>query len=381
MGISRFLLPCLSCGLALMPLLAAETPSFEGHIHEANQLLDRGQLSDALAAVKAAVKLDTNRFEAPFLAAVIFHQLRQSQPARLALDAALALAPADKKAKLESLRQELTTQETSETTSVAPAAAPQLTGAARRHFDALTLIVEEADKATLDTERKNLLSEFLEKSESFVQENPDHMAIWLLRALAALELGRERSAREADRELFRLGAEKVDEPKTRQVLALLQRKGWLASGLAAMDHQVEAKRQSALRAMEVEKRRQEEEAAAQQLMGRFVGTFVSDWVPVSGSRNRFRQISLTISSNKNIRVFSRYRDRPGAKIESSHLPDMGWDQVSIDRENKELVTDAPGWRLRLDESNNVLTLTLPDDVRRSVQGTFGDLGSQLRRER
>ena len=198
--------------------------AFEKQIREANRLLEAGQTKEALAAVKVAAVLDTNRFEAPFLATLIFLELKQPEPAMFALNSALALAPADKKAKIESLKPEV--EALQKTQTPAPGAAA-LTGAARRQMDTLMLIIEEADKAKLDTERKKLLQEFLDKSAPFVQENPGQLAVWTLRAVAALEMNQPKTGWEAGQQMTKLGADSSDDAKVRKVMAMLDRKGWL----------------------------------------------------------------------------------------------------------------------------------------------------------
>lgn len=91
----------------------------------------------------------------------------------------------------------------------------------------LLMIVEEADQAKSATERRKLLDELLLKSGELVREFPDALPVWTLRAAAALELEQERMGWEAGSELIRLGAEKSDDSKVRQLLAKLDRKGWL----------------------------------------------------------------------------------------------------------------------------------------------------------
>ena len=206
---------------------AGNPPPFERQLSEANRLLDAGKLPEALAASKAAAKLDTNRFEAPFLAAVIFVELKQPTPARLALDAALALAPADKKPRLEALKQQLVNAKDSQQ-HVANAGPPPLSGAARRQYDTLVLIIEEADKSTLADERKKLLREFMARSADFIVENPNQMDIWVLRAALAVELDYTGDGWLAGQRLKELGADASNDPKTRKVMAMLDRKGWLA---------------------------------------------------------------------------------------------------------------------------------------------------------
>ena len=195
-------------------------------------LLKQGKLDEALAAAQTAQKLDPKRFEAPATAALILHAARKPVEAKAALDEATKLAPPDKQDKVQKIAKLLATEppaaaETTATAVATPAGPPQLTGAARRQLDALTLIIEEADKATLDTERKKLLQEFLDKSEPFVRDRPDMLPVWTLRAIAALELNKAKPAWEAGQQMIKLGAEDSDDARTRKVMATLARRGLL----------------------------------------------------------------------------------------------------------------------------------------------------------
>ena len=195
--------------------------TFDDSLVQANVLFKQGKLDEALAAAQAAQKLDPKRYEAPATAALILHAAKKPVEAKAALDEAIKLAPPDKQDKVQKIAKLLATEPT------AADDPPPLTGAARRQLDALRLIIEEADHATLDTERKKLLQEFLAKSEPFVKENPDRISVWALRAVAAVELDEPKIGWEAGRKMLKAGAENSDDPKTRKVLASLERRGWL----------------------------------------------------------------------------------------------------------------------------------------------------------
>ena len=104
--------------------------------------------------------------------------------------------------------------------------ASKLTGDARRTFDVLTLVIEDADKASTAGERKSYLQEFLIRSQDFVRAHPSSLQLWTLRAVAALEANQPNAGREASQKMIGLKAGDLDDPKIRRVLAMLDRKGW-----------------------------------------------------------------------------------------------------------------------------------------------------------
>jgi hypothetical protein len=102
----------------------------------------------------------------------------------------------------------------------------KFTGDARRTFDVLTLIVADADKAATGGERSGYLQEFLTRSQDFARAHPLSLPVWTLRAVAALEVNQATAGREACRHMMALRAGEMDDPRTRRVLAVLDRKGW-----------------------------------------------------------------------------------------------------------------------------------------------------------
>ena len=217
---------------AAAPAEPASAKSFDDQLVQANVLFKQGKLDEALAAAAAAGKLDPKRFEAPATAALILNAAHKPEEAKAALDEASALAPTDKQDKIRKIAALLASTPTASTPEVGVAStnAPspaQLTGAARRQYDTLTLIIEDADKAALDADRKRLLREFMGKGAEFIVEHPLQTNVWVLRAAVALELDYTVSGWLAGRRLKELGAEESDDPKVRKVLAMLDRKGWL----------------------------------------------------------------------------------------------------------------------------------------------------------
>jgi tetratricopeptide (TPR) repeat protein len=101
-----------------------------------------------------------------------------------------------------------------------------------RKVGALELIWKDAEsKPAGSAERKKYLEEFLTKSQLVRTLPEDHSAapgIWLLRAIAGIELDKSRDAWEAGRAMIKLGLDKSTNESVRHTLSLLERKGWLA---------------------------------------------------------------------------------------------------------------------------------------------------------
>ena len=214
------------------PASDKQATTYDDHLVQANVLFKQGKLDEALAAAQTAQKLDPKRYEAPATAALILHAAKKTAEAKAALDEAIKLAPPDKQDKVQKIAKLLAAEptapaETAATAVATPAGPPQLTVAARRQLDALTLITEEADKATLDTERKKLLREFMGKSAEFIVDHPFQTNVWVLRAAVALELDYPGSGWLAGKRLKAFGVDESDDPKTRKIMAMLDRKGWL----------------------------------------------------------------------------------------------------------------------------------------------------------
>jgi len=214
------------------PALASATTPYEDLLVQANILFKERKLDEALATIEAAKKLDAKRFEASATAAVILHASGKSAEAKAALDEALMLVPADKKKRVDAIAKVLSTPQATcapdaTSTAAATTPAPTLTLAARRQHDALQLISEEADKASTALERRKLLYEFMTKSAEFLVTNPFQTNVWVTRAAVALELEYTRSGWEAGRHLRKLGVDNSDDPKSRKVMAMLERRGWL----------------------------------------------------------------------------------------------------------------------------------------------------------
>ncbi len=135
------------------------------------------------------------------------------------LDDLIKLNPEDP--KLREMRDNLV--ESRKITSNLSKAMPP---AARLDLEALLLLAQNADSAPDQKERKKLMLQFLGKSAAFANEYPDQK-LWLLRAAAALELGRSKVAWEAGQRMIGLRAMESEDPKVREVMAALRLKGWL----------------------------------------------------------------------------------------------------------------------------------------------------------
>lgn len=246
---------------------------FDAQFRQAQALFKQDKLAEAYAAVQSAARVDPSRYEASGFAALVLLKDGKFTAAREALADARKLAPATAKKKLDDIGLLIETAAAKSTapdgkttvsggvTSQASSTTP-LTGAARRKYDTLLVIVEEADQAKSAAERRKLLDELLFKSGEFVREFPDVLSVWTLRAAAALELEQERMAWEASSEMIRLGAENSDDPKVRQLVAKLDRKGWLKTKAQMAEAiALEEKRLMAVRAEDERKRAGEKDAA------------------------------------------------------------------------------------------------------------------------
>jgi hypothetical protein len=125
--------------------------------------------------------------------------------------------------------------QTVSSTNAGSAAGNPLTVEARRLRDVLVLVLENADKAANQEERKKLLLEFMQKSERFLGKNPNQTNIWLLRAAAATELCMPKAAWQAGRRLLAFGADDTNDTKVRKIMATLDRRGWLVENEDSID--------------------------------------------------------------------------------------------------------------------------------------------------
>jgi hypothetical protein len=209
-----------------------QSGNYDELVQQAKALLNDDKLPEAKAEAEAAMKLEPKRYEAFAVATLVAIKQGDNEAARTVVVKALELAPAEKKASLEALQRKLTDlpldAAKSPEASLARSAQATLTPETRRKLDVLLLIIEDADKAKSPDARQQLLKEFLEKSGSFTQENPAVTNLWILRAAAAVELNMPKVGWQAGKQLKSLGADTSDDPKSRKVIAMLDRKGWFS---------------------------------------------------------------------------------------------------------------------------------------------------------
>ncbi|HTP88160.1 MAG TPA: hypothetical protein VMJ34_14490 [Bryobacteraceae bacterium] len=189
-------------------------------------LLKTARIGEAyLAATRAALK-DPDRFEAYALAALALHLKDADQEAKSFVDKALERVPEQKRAQVLKIADLIKSGAASK-----PPDTPALSADARRKMDALQVIIQEADKASGAGDRRKLLAEFLEKSEPFVREHPSQVDIWSVRAAVAIELDDAAVGWQTGRKLLELGQGESLDPKMRKLMAMLERRGWLAESI------------------------------------------------------------------------------------------------------------------------------------------------------
>jgi hypothetical protein len=215
----------------------AADDAYTSLLSAANQLLKDGKLAESRQTATTATSLAPARFEAWFLAGAVAHQQRNDAEAKTLIEKALALAPEDRKAKIQAFLSSL--GDLKSPTPTVPAATgavavPALSPSELRARDVLILIVEDADRAGTPGERQALLRDFLAKSAPFLKAHPNQERIWVLRAVAALELNEEKTAKRAGQKLQELGYDKSPDEKARKLMAMLDRKGWLIPAVTAV---------------------------------------------------------------------------------------------------------------------------------------------------
>lgn len=221
MNILRLLIAsCLFCCCSAI----AQSSAYLDLVQSAQLLMGQGKLDEAVGKAEAARKLDEKRFEAPATLALILHAQGKAAQAQAAVEEALKLVPAEQKAKVEAIAKRVASNAGG---TVAAEKGGVLPATARRRLDGLFLIIEEADKARTNEEKRKLFQEYLERSGEFVKEYPKELTVWTLRAVAALELGQAKPGWAAGQEMTKLGADDSEDPKVRRVMAMLDRKGWL----------------------------------------------------------------------------------------------------------------------------------------------------------
>ena len=222
-----FVLMCL-CLSPVQPVRAQDTQAlYDSLVAKANTLLKEGKLAEAVAAATEATKAEPKRFEAFALTALVLHQQGRGAEAQEFIGKALALAPEDKKPRLQDMAKAMTP------TPAKPAETKAMDAEGRLKLDMLMLVAQDADRARAPEERKRALREFLSKSIPFVKAYPTEVGVWALRATAAIEMDYERSGRLAAQKLKALVGLESDDAKLRLILASLSQKGWLTTNSAS----------------------------------------------------------------------------------------------------------------------------------------------------
>jgi hypothetical protein len=103
----------------------------------------------------------------------------------------------------------------------------ELTGIDKVDYNALIELAHEVQQSTDLTEQANLLKQFMEQSNSFLQKHPDQMLVWQLRAASAISLNEPMTGYEAGQRLLASGAADSNDSNLQRLLGQLRNKGWL----------------------------------------------------------------------------------------------------------------------------------------------------------
>jgi hypothetical protein len=103
----------------------------------------------------------------------------------------------------------------------------QLTGMERVEYDSLKELGNEAQQTTDLDQQKVLLTQFIVKSNPFLQRHPHEMLLLELYAAAAITLDYPMYGYAAGQRLLAAGAADSDDPNLQRLLGQLKIKGWL----------------------------------------------------------------------------------------------------------------------------------------------------------
>lgn len=217
--------------LCFCPFIAlASDDTYSSLLSVASQLLKDGKLIEARQTATTASSLAPDRFEGYFLAGAVAHQQGNDAEAKPLVEKALALAPAERKEKIQQFLTLLGDSHPMEASPVPKpegSQVPSLGTEEQRRLDALLLIPQEAERAATTDERRKLLAEFLWKTDEFLRLHPQLPEIWVMRTAAAVELQNVKLAKRCGQRLQELGLSNSNEPRVRKVFAMLERQGWL----------------------------------------------------------------------------------------------------------------------------------------------------------
>ena len=99
----------------------------------------------------------------------------------------------------------------------------------RLKLDVLTLLSKKADKAATPEDRAQAYGEYLKRSSDFLKSHREQTNLWVMRAIAAVDLNRAQEGWEAGQQLKALGLMHSQDPKIRELLAEMELKGWLGA--------------------------------------------------------------------------------------------------------------------------------------------------------
>jgi len=94
-------------------------------------------------------------------------------------------------------------------------------------YNALIDLVRQAQQTTDLTEQTKLLDQFMDQSSAFLQQHPEQMLLWQLRAASAISLDQPMAGYEAGQKLMAGGAAESNDSGLLNLLGQLKNKGWL----------------------------------------------------------------------------------------------------------------------------------------------------------
>ena len=105
--------------------------------------------------------------------------------------------------------------------------AQPLAGMDKVDFNALIELAKQAQQTADLPEQQQLLQQFMDQSDLFLQKHPEQTLLWQLRAASAISLNHPLPGYEAGQRLLAMGAADSDDANLQRLLAQLKNKGWL----------------------------------------------------------------------------------------------------------------------------------------------------------
>lgn len=102
-----------------------------------------------------------------------------------------------------------------------------LAGMDKVDFNALIELAKQAQQTADLPEQTQLLQQFMDQSDLFLQKHPEQVLLWQLRAASAISLNHPLPGYEAGQRLLAMGAADSDDANVQRLLAQLKNKGWL----------------------------------------------------------------------------------------------------------------------------------------------------------